>query len=77
MARGGVHRGLEVCRSNLGPPVTEPTAGLVSAFPVARPFTLCFSARVHHGWGLSARNGGFFDARPGLGMGVNKYEMAA
>ena len=29
MAQGGLHRGVAVCRSNPGPPVTQPSPGLV------------------------------------------------
>ena len=77
MAQGGLHRGVAVCRSNPDPPATQPAPGLVSVFPVPQPITPRASAQVHHGWGPSARIGGHFDARPGLGMGLNQVETAA
>ena len=40
MAQGGLYRGMAVCRSNPGPPVTQPSPGLLCA-PLPQPTVPC------------------------------------
>ena len=50
MAQGGLHRGVAVCGSNPGPPVTQPSPGLVCA-PLPQPTAPCVLHRYIVGWG--------------------------
>ena len=50
MAQGGLHRGVAGCGSNPGPPVTQPSPGLVCA-PLPQPTAPCVLHRYIMGWG--------------------------
>ena len=49
MAQGGLYRGVAVCRSNPGPPVTQPSPGLLCA-PLPQPTVPCVVHRYIMGW---------------------------
>ena len=49
MAQGGLYLGVAACRSNPGPPVTQPFAGLLCA-PLPQPTVPFFVHRYIMGW---------------------------
>ena len=49
MAQGGLYRGVAVCRSNPGPPVTQPSPRLLCA-PLPQPTVPCVVHRYIMGW---------------------------
>ena len=49
MAQGGLHRGVAVCRSNPGPPVTQPSPRLVCV-PLPQPTAPHVLHRYIMGW---------------------------
>ena len=50
MAQGGLHWGVAVCGSNPGPPVTQPSPGLLCD-PQPKPTAPCVLHRYIMGWG--------------------------
>ena len=69
MAQGGLHRGVAVCGSTPGPPVTQPSPGLVRIPSVPHPLHLVFCTGTSWGGDFvlsNARPGGL---DPGLGDG--------
>ena len=69
MAQGGLHRGVAVCGSTPGPPVTQPSPRLVPIPSIPHPLHLVFCTGTSRGGDFDLSNARPGGLDPGLGDG--------